>query len=683
MDKFYAPNFIGYFPLANGKPAAGGHLVVCRTGTDILAPVYDENGTLIASSRVPIDSAGRAHFLLDPTITYRIKVVPPPDVDAINTAVYDNVRVAECNVTGMTNPMTGSYQMIIGGAQGAPEALEAPTAGGQIIMAINLGHGHIAPQWTGFYAGSGINFSSEADGYHINADTQDGDHKSKVSASDNDPDYLINKILNGANIQVAENVDEHGYHTLVVSADTQTGDRKVKLNATDASPSYLADKLVDGDGIKFTNNGTSLTIAFDNPMDGLGQLIYGGVDGALTKLAIGAEGYVLKSRSGIPAWEAETVGMTNPMTSLGDLIVGGASGSPVRLGVGADYQILTSLNGNIGWAAPAVQTGDHKTIVSSGDSSPDYLGNKIVAGANIIITDNGTYLTISAAGGGGGMTNPMDGVGQMIMGMTSGTPYKLAAPTSNYMVLGVTTMGLGSVPEWKYAGNALNKGLAQTWDGQASGFTKGDIIFGGDALAGAGDITGNTEVSFLHIGTEGQVLKVGASGVPEWANESGGGGATMQENFSLLNADNSYAVAGKVKTLYGTKVVSNETATRTKLGFFHKSGTTGYVLLGVYDNSGALLAQTAKFSPTNATIEQMCWANTLSSFTMTAGEEYWFVAFFDEDNWQCNIEVVGKTYPTAFDANLCASRYVGARNDLPATLSGMTADTQLFYMGAS
>ena len=142
MDKFYPPNFIGYFPLANGKPAAGGYLIVCRTGTDVLAPVYDENGTLIPASRVPIDSAGRAHFLLDPAITYRIKVVPPPDVDPINTAVYDNVRVAECTIVGMTNPMTAEGDMIVGGVDGAPQALPKGTQGYVLIM------GATAPNWT-------------------------------------------------------------------------------------------------------------------------------------------------------------------------------------------------------------------------------------------------------------------------------------------------------------------------------------------------------------------------------------------------------------------------------------------------------------------------------------------------------------------------------------------------------
>ena len=87
MDKFYPPNFIGYIPLPDGKPAAGGTIIACRTGTDILAPIYDENGTRIDGSACPVDSNGQAHFLLDPKITYRLKIIMPPDDILQPTAV--------------------------------------------------------------------------------------------------------------------------------------------------------------------------------------------------------------------------------------------------------------------------------------------------------------------------------------------------------------------------------------------------------------------------------------------------------------------------------------------------------------------------------------------------------------------------------------------------------------------
>ena len=173
MDKFYPPNFIGYFPLANGKPAAGGYLIACRTGTDVLAPVYDENGTLIPASRVPIDSAGRAHFLLDPTITYRIKVIPPPDVDPINTAVYDNVSVAEG--VGFENPMTNAGDLIVQTPNG-PEALHCGDAG-KVLTAVDDGEGGTKPEYA------------------------DPDHKVSVDATDQTNDgagYLFDKIATEA-----------------------------------------------------------------------------------------------------------------------------------------------------------------------------------------------------------------------------------------------------------------------------------------------------------------------------------------------------------------------------------------------------------------------------------------------------------------------------------------------------
>lgn len=54
-----------------------------------------------------------------------------------------------------------------------------------------------------------------------------------------------------------------------------------------------------------------------------------------------------------------------------------------------------------------------------------------------------------ASGGGGGMTNPMTTEGDIIIGASSGTPARLAAGTSGYVL---TSNGSGAEPSWQAAG---------------------------------------------------------------------------------------------------------------------------------------------------------------------------------------------------------------------------------------
>lgn len=62
-------------------------------------------------------------------------------------------------------------------------------------------------------------------------------------------------------------------------------------------------------------NGGSGSGGFTNPMTTLGDVIYGGVAGAATRLGVGSEGQVLSVTSGIPAWA--TVSGTGTVTSVG------------------------------------------------------------------------------------------------------------------------------------------------------------------------------------------------------------------------------------------------------------------------------------------------------------------------------------------------------------------------------
>jgi hypothetical protein len=137
-----------------------------------------------------------------------------------------------------------------------------------------------------------------------------------------------------------------------------------------------------------------------NPMTAAGDLIYGAVSGAPTRLAKGGDTQVLTLVAGVPAWQAPVSGgMTNPMTASGDLIYGAASGVATRLAKGADTQVLTLTAGLPTWQAPVS----------------------------------------------GGMTNPMSAVGDLIRGGASGAPTRLAAVALGQVLI---SQGVTTAPIW-------------------------------------------------------------------------------------------------------------------------------------------------------------------------------------------------------------------------------------------
>ena len=103
----------------------------------------------------------------------------------------------------------------------------------------------------------------------------------------------------------------------------------------------------------------------------------------------------------------------------------------------------------------------------------------------------------------GGMSNPMNSSGDIIVGGSSGTPTRLGKGNAG-QVLKVNSGGTGL--EWGNETGGMSNPMTAT----------GDIIVGG---------TSGTP-NRLAKGLQGQVLKVGSSGLPEWANESGGGGGS-------------------------------------------------------------------------------------------------------------------------------------------------------------
>lgn len=424
--------------------------------------------------------------------------------------------------------------------------------------------------------------------------------------------------------------------------------------ATVSYPPFYPQQIFDADGKPVAGGrilsfyaGTDVPLAMFAP-DGvsLGSSVSIASDGtAVFCLKVGvAYKLVCVDSNGATVWVRDRVkvsagdggGMVNPMDAKNQMIVGGVDGDPMAIAPTGRNQVVTFDGDDVVFSAPKVPAapGDTRYKDSVHEAidpvAPLKKGVRFASGGrawmmleiepsdtegDILKTlknaDNELFVGWGAGGGGGGMTNPMTGFGQMIFGGPGGAPTVLSSALAAGKYLKSINVGPG-----RYQ--------------------------------------------------------------PVWEDLP----STCQENFSLLNVTNFYDAGQQTNKLFCSKVVANETATRSKLAFFHKSGDVGKVILGVYDNAGNLLAQTAPFSPDSSTFEQMCWNDTLASFTLTAGEEYWFAAYFTPDNWSCTVNALGLEKSSAFDVNLVGSRSVGVLTELPATLGTLSYETLAWYMSA-
>lgn len=207
----------------NPTTQTGDHKVAVNSSDSSPDYLFDkiEAGTNISTSvssgKVKIDAA---------TQTGDHKV----SVDGTDTANYlENKIEAGTNVsvtkssgkliisstdTGMLNPMTAKGDLIAGGVSGSPYALSMGTAG-QVLTSI----------------GSDISWS-DLPGYV------------KVGNSDNSPDYLGNKLVQGTGISFTTTNNQ-----ITIAADTQTGDHKVLSDSGDGLADYLGNKITVSGGL--------------------------------------------------------------------------------------------------------------------------------------------------------------------------------------------------------------------------------------------------------------------------------------------------------------------------------------------------------------------------------------------------------------------------------------------------
>ena len=391
MDKFYPPYFPCYIPLPNGKPAAGGKLYAYFTGTNNLAPLYAEDGTILVGSVADIDSSGQVHVLLDPAITYRLKVVPPAS-SQMPDQIYDNVRVANGTIVGMENPMTDQGDMIVGGATGIPVRLAHPNRIG--FLRATLSFGMKVLQWVGLTGTNGIEVTNGNSGTEIGLDT--------TGASEGD----ALKIVSGVPTWTTD-------QTGMANPMTTKGD--LIVGATGGEPDRLG-VGADGDILASALYGGDLTPTWEAGPKKY-RNVYGDIPspqiddgylGCLFYLSTAGQTLNLPAAATIPAksfidFVCLADAATLAITPQGTTTLNG-QGSAVTIGgkSASFYRLVFLGHGGSGdeWAVggtdTATQPGDHKAAVDGSDTSPDYLAAKLSAGTGITLTNTGSAVQIAA-----------------------------------------------------------------------------------------------------------------------------------------------------------------------------------------------------------------------------------------------------------------------------------------------
>lgn len=343
----------------------------------------------------------------------------------------------------------------------------------------------------------------------------------KITYSDNNPNYLSPKLQGGNNIVLTDNGN-----FIRIDAITSPGDHSVLVDGNDTSPGYLGSKLEAGSGVSLVNTGSTIKINA-NVQSGDHKVIVDGNDTSpgylLSKLTAGQNVTLTNNGSSIEISSIDT-GMLNPMTTLGDIIVGGVDGAPDRLGIGTDGYVLTASSGSPTWAAIPTQTGDHKVLVDSSDTNPQYLGVKLKAGVGINISYyNHDKMEIAALGQVKvNLLGTMDYLENKIL---QGSGITLTKTNNDITIAANTQPGDhkvvidGNDTSPGYLASKLTAGTNITITNNGTDLEISSIDTGMlNPMTALGDIIigdANGDPARLGIGSEGYVLTV-SSGSPAW-----------------------------------------------------------------------------------------------------------------------------------------------------------------------
>ncbi|HEY3874226.1 MAG TPA: hypothetical protein VGM92_02015, partial [Candidatus Kapabacteria bacterium] len=236
--------------------------------------------------------------------------------------------------------------------------------------------------------------------------------------------------------------------------------------------------------------GGNLMSGYVQTGSGFGQVLYW--NGTYWQpSAIGSTGQVLTlNGSGIPTWEG---------AGAGNFIVNGTSlQSSASFNIDGSGQVGTTLTagGNMNTTGGAFQTNGTTRIDNSGNGTLHALtltGLASGTAANYLAIDASNHVVL--ASGGGGMTNPMTTLGDMIFEDATPMPVRLAGnTTTTNKFLSQTGNGtLSSAPTWSTLGSSDIPDNAANTTGNAGNVT-GTVLI---AHGGTGQATQQAAIDAL------------------------------------------------------------------------------------------------------------------------------------------------------------------------------------------
>ena len=380
---------------------------------------------------------------------------------------------------------------------------------------------------------------------------------------------------------------------------------------------------------------TTASAAFNalSPVTTTGDLIIGNGTNSATRLAIGANGYVLTSNGTTASWAASTGGVTSFSAGTTGLTPNTATTGAITLA-----GTLAVANGGTG-----VTTSTGASSVALRDSNANLTVNSLFEGfTNVAAAGTTTTLTAASAPtyvvtGSGGQTfqlpdattlpagaqfsfNNNQSSGTVIVKNNSGTT--LVTLQSGAFVDVTLLVNSPAAGSWdthnqspsnvSWSTNTLSwvgSYTGGTWNGNAIG-----AIYGGTAQTSytTGDIlyaSASNTLSKLGIGSTGQVLTV-ASGVPSWAAAGssvptgGGTDAVFYNNNNVVTTN--YTIPSS--TVTGTGSISATTLTLTAGGPF----IVGMLITGTGVTAGTYISVVS-----NSTTYTVTQTQTVSSTTLT------------------------------------------------------------------
>lgn len=166
----------------------------------------------------------------------------------------------------------------------------------------------------------------------------------------------------------------------------------------------------------------------------------------------GTAGQVLEKIDGVDyntQWATPSSGFTNPMTTAGDIIYGGVSGAATRLAAGTNGHVLTMVAGDPAWqpASGGAYTGTAGRINITGsviNIDTSYVGQASITTLGTIATGVWNATAIGATYGGTGQTTYT--IGDILYASGTSALSKLAAGTATHVL---TSNGAGVAPSWQ------------------------------------------------------------------------------------------------------------------------------------------------------------------------------------------------------------------------------------------